>query len=113
MPFISTKTTVTISKEQEKALVNRFGKAIMNIGKSESYLMLDFEDNCRMYFAGSDAHPSVFLDVSLLGSASKNSYDALTKDLCDAVAEVLGIDYGCIYVKYEEAKTWGMNGSNF
>ncbi len=113
MPFISTKTTVSISKEQEKELVCSFGKAIRNIGKTESYLMLDFQDNCRMHFAGSDNNPCVFMDVSLLGKASKNSYDALTKDLCDDVAKVLGIDRGCIYVKYEEADTWGMNGSNF
>ena len=113
MPFISTKTTVTISKEQEKELVRLFGNAIRNIGKTESYLMLDFQDNHRMYFAGSDSHPCVFLDVSLLGTASRNGYDALTKDLCDAVADVLGIDHGYIYVKYEEADIWGMNGSNF
>lgn len=113
MPFISTKTTVSISKEQEKELVTRFGKAILNIGKSEKYLMLDFEDNRRMYFAGSDNKPMAFVDISLLGSASKNSYEALTKDICDAIADVLGFDDSDIYVKYEESKDWGWNGSNF
>ena len=113
MPFISTKTTVSISKEQEQELVSRFGKAMELINKSEVWLMLDFNDNCRMYFAGSNENPSVFLDVSLLGKATKEGYDALTKQLCADVSEVLGIDEGCVYVKYEEADTWGMNGSNF
>ena len=113
MPFISTKTTVSVSKEQEQELVSCYGKAMELINKNEIWLMLDFQDNCRMYFAGSNKNPSVFLDVSLLGSATRAGYDALTKQLCADVSRVLGIDEGCIYVKYEEAGTWGMNGSNF
>ena len=113
MPFISTKASVTITKEQEQELVSCFGKSIELINKSETYLMLDFQDNCRMYMAGKNNEPSVFVDVSLLGKASREGYDALTKQLCDDISEILGIDSGCIYVKYEEANTWGMNGFNF
>jgi len=41
MPFIDTKTNVTITKEKEKELKERLGKAISIIpGKSESWLML-------------------------------------------------------------------------
>ena len=113
MPFISTKTTVSISAQQEESLVRAYGKALPLIGKSETYLMLDFQDNCRMYMSGKNNEPSVFVDVSLLGKASREGYDALTKQLCDDISEILGIDSGCIYVKYEEANTWGMNGFNF
>ena len=113
MPYISTKTSLTISAQQEQELVSRYGKAIALIGKSEAHLMLDFQDNCRMYFAGSNAKPSVFLDVSLLGKATREGYDKLTEKLCADVSEILGVDDGCIYVKYEEAGTWGMNGFNF
>lgn len=113
MPFISVKTTRKITTEQETALVSRFGSALPLIGKSEAHLMLDFDDNCRMYFAGKNDEPSVFVDVALLGKASRGAYNMLTKQLCDDISEVLGINSGCIYVKYEEAETWGMNGSNF
>ena len=36
MPFISTKTSVTITKEQEQELVLRYGKAMSLINKPES-----------------------------------------------------------------------------
>ena len=41
MPFISTKTNVTVTKEKETQLKERLGQAISIIpGKSESWLML-------------------------------------------------------------------------
>ena len=46
MPFINSKVSVTISGEKEKELKCRLGEAISVIpGKSESWLMLNFEDN--------------------------------------------------------------------
>ena len=44
MPFISTKTNVTVTKEKETQLKERLGQAISIIpGKSESWLMLAIE----------------------------------------------------------------------
>ena len=50
MPFISTKASVTITKEQEQELVSRFGKALELINKSQVWLMLDFQDNLQSSF---------------------------------------------------------------
>ena len=55
MPFINTRTSAEISKEQEILLKEKMGKAISLIGKSESWLMLNFEDNCRLYFKGDNS----------------------------------------------------------
>ena len=38
MPFISTKTTVSISAQQEESLVRAYGKALPLIGKSKPTL---------------------------------------------------------------------------
>ena len=57
MPFISTRTTVSIDSEKEKAL-NKAGKAIELIpGKTENWLMLSFQDKLPMYFKGTNKEP--------------------------------------------------------
>ena len=112
MPFINTKTNAAITEEQEKTLKERFGKAISLISKSEPWLMLNFEDNCKLWFKGSNA-PAAIAEVSLYGSASAAAYNSLTSELTDILSEVLGISAGRIYVKYSEIEYWGMGGSNF
>lgn len=113
MPFINTRTSAEISKEQEAQLKEKMGKAISLIGKSESWLMLNFEDNCRLYFKGDNSKDMAILEVALFGKATDSQYDALTEDLTNNVSSVLNIDPSCIYVKYEEVDHWGYNGFNF
>ena len=97
MPFISTKTNVSISKEQEKVLKTEFGKAISLIGKSEAWLMLSFDDNCKMYFKGSD-EPCAIAEVKLYGRASSSAYDALTASLTKILANTLSVSPGIIII---------------
>ena len=53
MPFIHTQASLPIPPEKEKALARRFGQAISLLpGKNESYLMLSFTENARLYFEG-------------------------------------------------------------
>lgn len=114
MPMIITKTTTTISKAQEAALTKSFGEAIALLpGKSEEWLMLSFEDGQRMAFRGSCESELCYIEVNLLGAASREAYDRLTAKLCELVSETLGVPTSGIYVKYEEAKTWGYDGFNF
>ncbi|MBQ1659869.1 MAG: hypothetical protein II059_08520 [Clostridia bacterium] len=112
MPFISTKTNVSISKEQETVLKTEFGKAISLIGKSEAWLMLSFDDECKMYFKGSEA-PCAIAEVKLYGRANSSAYDALTASLTKILADTLSVSPDRIYVKYEEVQYWGLAGSNF
>lgn len=113
MPFIQTKTNKTITAEQEKQIKERLGKAASIIGKSESWLMLGFEDNCRMYFKGDNSKPMAFVEVKLYGSAPKSAYEKMTAEICTIFGDVLGISADCVYVKYEEVENWGWNGGNF
>ena len=112
MPFINTKVNVSLSKEQEQTLKTQFGQAISLIGKSEPWLMLNFDDNCKLWFKGSDS-PAAIAEVSLYGKASPSAYDALTARLTDILAAVLNIAPNRIYVKYSEIEYWGLGGSNF
>lgn len=113
MPFINAKFSVPVSAEKETALKSALGEAITLIGKSERYLMVQIQDNCRLYFGGENQEPIAFFDVSLLHSASRASYEKLTARLCDIAKEILDINGENIYVKFEETENWGYNGFMF
>ena len=114
MPFIDCKLNVDITPAQETALKEEFGKAISLIpGKSESWLMLNFEDNCRMYFHGENSEPIAFVEVKIYGKASSQEYSQLTELITDIIYKILQIAPNNIYIKYEEAEYWGYNGFNF
>ncbi len=114
MPYIGTKTTAAISPEKEKILKAKFGKAIECIpGKNESWLMLSFEDNARIWFKGDDSAPSAWVEVKIFGAADKEYYDKMTAAICKILNDELGVPSDRVYVKYEEVYNWGWNGGNF
>ena len=113
MPFIHTRTNQTISQQAEKKLAKELGQAITVLGKSESWLMLQFEDNCRLYFKGDSQKPLAFVNVKLYGSAGANAYEKLTEKITAMLKDTLSIPADGIYVEYEETEHWGWNGSNF
>ena len=114
MPFINLKTTKKITAEAETALREGFGKDIEIIpGKTEKWLMLGFEEGCRMAFAGKAEPDIAYVEVSLLGSATDSVYERLTAAITKRVEDVLGVAGSRIYIKYEETEHWGWCGSNF
>lgn len=113
MPFISTKTNVSISEEKETAIKEKYGKAISLIGKSEGWLMLEFEGNKKMWFKGRNDKPLAMAEISLFGRATDGQYEKMTEKVTEILSEELGISPDCVYVKYEETDTWGYNGGNF
>ena len=59
MPFIKVKASCPISERQEKTLKTRMGKAIELVpGKSEGYLLLEFDDNARLWLRGKNDEPA-------------------------------------------------------
>ncbi len=114
MPMIVTKSSTNITEQQEATLTRAFGEAIALLpGKSEEWLMLSFEENARLAFRGDNSRPLCYIEVNLLGKAPREAYDRLTARLCELVEQTLGVMSDGIYIKYEEANTWGYNGFNF
>ncbi len=114
MPYISTKTNVTISKDKELKIKGELGKAIEILpGKTEDWLMLAFEDECRLYFQGDSDRNIAYVEVKLLGKSTKEAYEKLTSEITRILNQELEISPDCIYVKYEEVTYWGFNGHNF
>lgn len=111
MPFINSKVSVPMTQEQKDNIKTRLGKIISVIpGKSESWLMVGFEDNYDLYFKGNQDKPTAFVEVKLFGKASPSTFDELTGLICAILNEELGIPQDRIYVKCEEVPNWGWNG---
>ena len=113
MPFIHTKTNRPISRETERQLAKDLGQAVRLLGKSESWLMLQFEENCRLYFRGRDDRPLAFVEVKLYSKAEDEAYQSLTAEITRLLSAALAIDPDGIYVAYQETEHWGWQGSNF
>ncbi len=111
MPFINIKTNKTIPAEQ--SLKAKLGQAITAIpGKSESWLMLAFEPETKMYFKGSD-EGCAMVQISIYGSCSAAAKQDMTGRVTDILEDELGISPDRIYVSYTDVPDWGWNGSNF
>ena len=114
MPYIETKTNVTLTEAQKVELKEKFAEAITLIpGKSEEWLMLGFADGMTMSFRGDITSPCAMVEVDIFGSTSDSAYDAMTSDVCDVLSSVAKIDPSRIYVKYRECDRWGYNKMNF
>ena len=113
MPYIHTRVNRPISQEAEASLASRLGQAVSLLGKSENWLMLQFEENCRLYFKGDNQQPMAFVCVQLFGKAGADAYDRMTAEITAILRETLSISPDCVYVAYQETDHWGWNGSNF
>ena len=114
MPFIDSKVNVKTTAEQQKELEARLGQAIAIIpGKSESWLMVNIEDDQKMYFRGDDSEPVAFVSVNIYGSANPSAFSKMTAELTKIYGDLFGVAPDHMYVKYAASTDWGWNGSNF
>ena len=113
MPFINAKFSDTVTPEKEIEIKSALGEAITLLGKPERYLMVEIEDNRRLYFGGRNDQPIAYFDVSLLHSAPRQSYEKLTTRLCEIAKEYMNVDGSNVYVKFEETENWGYDSFMF
>ncbi|SEQ23411.1 Macrophage migration inhibitory factor (MIF) [Lachnospiraceae bacterium NE2001] len=113
MPFVDSKITLKISDEKKEALKAKIGEAISIIGKPESYLMVGFEDDYTLYFAGNKLEKGAYVSIDVFGSVNSSQADQMTARICEIYEEELGIPGNNIYVEYRGTRDWGWNGRNF
>jgi phenylpyruvate tautomerase PptA (4-oxalocrotonate tautomerase family) len=114
MPFITTRTNRSISREQEQQLKSHLGRAIELVpGKSEQYLMLCFESDSHLWLRGDDSQSIVYIEAAIWGNEAHLGYDKFTAEVTRIFNEVLGIRPDCIYIRYSDIPDWGVAGMNF
>lgn len=114
MPFINVKTSKDLTAEKVEAIKTELGSAIALIpGKSEAWLMVNIDDNCNIYFKGTDNNDTAYVEVNIFGSTSKDNCEKLTVKICDILLKFADIPSDRVYVKYEFSDMWGYNGFMF
>lgn len=114
MPFIQSKTSFPMTKEEEKKVKEGLGRAIQLIpGKTEDWLMVGFEQNLSMYFRGNQEDKTAYVNVKVFGSTPKSACEKLTKEICRIYEAELQVPADRIYVTFDDCEKWGWNGSMF
>lgn len=113
MPFIDSKITVPVTPEKKEAIKSKLGQSISLLNKSETYLMVGFEDNYDLYMGGEKLEKGAYVSVSLFGDASSAAYEKMTGAICAILADELQIPGDKVYVTYHGVNDWGWNGRNF
>ncbi len=111
MPFIKTKVSCPITKVQEIEIKTRMGQAIRLVpGKSEEYLLLEFKDNCHLWLRGDNTAPIAYIEAAIFGNEGHAGYPEFTAEVTRIFQDVLGVEQGNCYIKYEDISAWGVNG---
>ncbi len=116
MPVIHTYTSTPITPVQRESLKSTFGQLIEVVpGKSEQWLMCLFEDGLPIYHAGNGADPAALVTVDVYATEPVDGavWAEMTKGICGALNEQLGIDPARIYIKYATTPDFGWNNINF
>ena len=113
MPFIDSKISIKVPEEKKEAIKSRYGQAVSVLGKGESFLMVGFDDDYDLYFAGDKVDKGAYVSVSLFGNASPDAYSKMSGEICTILNEELGIPGDRVYVTYRGVSDWGWNGRNF
>ncbi len=113
MPFIETKISVPLTAKKEELIKTKFGQAISLLGKTEDYLMIGFQDQYDLFFAGNKLDKGAYVSVSLFGESSKDAYNKMTETICQILYEELDIPKNKVYVTFHSCYNWGWNGQLF
>ena len=115
MPCIQIKTNAAVSEETAQALKSQLGTIITRLPeKTEDWLMVTLEDNCRMWFRGESEKPLAIVEVKVFGQAiDPEGSEKMTQDVCALFQNLLGVDPKDLYIRYIATPEWGWNGGNF
>lgn len=113
MPFINSKFNFHLENQEKEALKTFFGTAINTIpGKTESWLMVNIDDNQDLYFQGKKLN-AAYVEIKMYGNAPKNKLNELTSKITTYLSNNLDILPSRIYVSYFQTSDWGWSGNNF
>ncbi|MGE0372443.1 MAG: phenylpyruvate tautomerase MIF-related protein [Gammaproteobacteria bacterium] len=113
MPCLRIQTNAEPDPSALPGLLAALSQAVAAaLGKDERYVMVALDAGTPMLFAGSDA-PLAYLELKSIGLPART--EALSRTLCRAVGEGLGIPADRIYIEFADAPPhlWGWNGGTF
>ena len=114
MPYIQINLNKKIEQETETNIKEKLGKLIETIpGKTEKWLMVQINDDGKLYFRGKSEDTIAFVSIRIYGKNAPEVYSAFTGEITKLLCDEIDLKEDNIYVQYEECEYWGWNGKNF
>lgn len=114
MPLLKLETTVTLSEDQQKALLASCSKILAEtIGKPENYVMVTVNP-AAIQMSGTPGD-AAFADIRSIGGLSRDVNRKLSEKICAELQSTLGIPPDRVYLNFSDvpASDWGWTGSTF
>ena len=119
MPYLKIQTNQGFDSITEQAMLHEASSLVASeLGKPESYVMVNIEPPGSMLFAGTD-EPTAYLELKSIGLMESKHPEAKTKALsaalCKLINEKMNVPTERIYIEFADAtrSMWGWNGSTF
>jgi len=114
MPLLRIRTNVEVPPDRRSALLRQLSRGLAEaLGKPERYVMVSFQHNPDMLFAG-DSTPLAYLEVKSIRLPQDRTSE-LSAVLCRLINDQLGVSQDRIYIEFADAAAhlWGWNGATF
>ena len=114
MPLLKIHTNLPVDEADQQKLLAEASRSVADmLGKPARYVMVSFEHNPAMLFAGSD-EPLAYLELKSIGLPESRTAE-LSRGLADLLNRELGLAADRIYIEFADAPRamWGWNGGTF
>ena len=114
MPLLQILTNQSLDSAQQSELLRDASRRVAGLlGKPERYVMVAYEHNPHMLFAGTDA-PLAYLELKSIGLPGTKTAE-LSKALCELMNSQLGVTADRVYIEFADAPRtlWGWDGGTF
>ena len=114
MPYIEAKLSIELDETKKYDLQKKLTDVISSsFSKPKSYIMTNIEDSKSIFMGENKVDNGAYIVVRSLGSVSRPSCQAATKEICDMLTKDYGLNGSNIYITYHPVEYWGWNGSMF
>ena len=115
MPCVQIKTNTAVNAEKAEKIKSELGKIITFLPeKTEPWLMVTLQDDCRIWFHGETGRPMAIVEVKVFGNKiDSEGSKKMTKAFCALFEQELGVDPQDIYIRYLASMDCGWNNENF
>jgi phenylpyruvate tautomerase len=114
MPLLSIETNQTVDDSSITHLLKTASRMIAEqLGKPERFVMVRFNRNPDMLFAGDDA-ALVYMELKSIGLPEAGT-EELSLSLCNLMEAEINVPRDRVYIEFANAprKLWGWNGGTF
>ena len=114
MPLLNIHTNISINEANKDDFLRIASSKVAEIlAKSEKYVMIRLQSNCKMLFGDSN-DPLALLELKSINLPEGDTPE-LSQALCELVTAHLNIDQQRIYIEFHNAERhlWGWNGQTF